>query len=156
MSAIDTDATGHPGTPEKDANSPSAVLDTCARNVVDHFHHPEADVSSARGLVDGVSKDQRAEAMDFSQLTAEPTTPGIEVLLPDFTSSAVSFQQDQTTSSDTSRMSKPASKMTKKIYSPSSFVIDFANGTSMKISSGWQQRSCVWAGAFEEYHETGS
>ena len=169
MNAIDTDVIGLPGTPEEDVNSPSAVLDTCARNVVDHFHHPEADVSSARGLVDGVSKDQRAEAMDFSQLMAEPTTPGIEVLLPDFTSSAVSFQQDQTTSSDTSRattaMSKPASKLeglrsvekvTKKIYSPSSLVIDFANGTSMRISSGWQQRSCVWAGAFEEYNECGS
>ena len=167
MSAIDTFATGHPGTPEKDANSPSAVLDTCARNAVDHLHHPEADVSSARGLVGGVSKDQRAEALDFSQLTVEPTTSGIEtVLLPNFTSSTVSLQQDQTTSSDTSRattaMSKPASKVegpenvTKKIYSPNSVVIDFANGASMKISSGWQQRSCVWAGAFEEYHETGS
>ena len=168
-SATDTGATGHPGTPEEAVNSLSAVLDTCARNVVDHLHHPEANVSCASGLVGGVSKDQRAEAIDFSQLTAEPTTPGIEVLLPDFTSSAVCFQQDQTAPLDTSRatasMSKPASKLeglrsaskvTKKIYSPSSLVIDFANGTSMKISSGWQQRSCVWAGAFEEYHETGS
>ena len=167
MSAIDTDGTGLPGTPEEVVNSPSAVLDTCARNVVDHLHHPEADVSCASGLMGGVSKDQQAEASDFSQLTAEPTTSGIEtVLLPNFTSSAVSFQQDQTTSSDTSRattaMSKPASKVegpenvTKKIYSPNSVVFDFANGASMKISSGWQQRSCVWAGAFEEYHETGS
>ena len=166
MSAIDTFATEHPGTPEKDANSPSAVLDTCARNVIDHLHHPEADVSPARGLMGGVSKDQRAEALEFSQLTAEPTTPSVEVLLPDFTRSTVSFQQDQTTPLDTSRattaMSKPASKVegpenvTKKIYSPNSVVIDFANGASMKISSGWQQRSCVWAGAFEEYHETGS
>ena len=161
MSTIETDATGIPGTPEEDVNSLSAVLDTCARNMADHVHHPEADASCASGLMGGVSEDQQAEASDFSQLTAEPTTSGIEtVLLPNFTSSAVCFQQDQTTPSDTSRattaMSKPASKVTKKIYSPSSLVIDFANGTSMKISSGWQQRSCVWAGAFEEYHETGS
>ena len=45
MSAIDTDATGHPGTPEEAVNSLSASLDTCARNMVDHLHHPEADAS---------------------------------------------------------------------------------------------------------------
>ena len=153
MNAIDTGATGISGIPEEAVSSLPAILDTCARNVIDHLHHPEADASSASGLMSGVSKDQRAEALDFSQLTVEPTTPGIEVLLPDFTRSTVCFQQDQTTSSDTSRattaMSKPASKLeglrsvekvTKKICSPSSDVIDFANGTSMKISSGWQQR----------------